>query len=186
MCWFSCRSAPLPGSSRLASSVATSPRSVVGGGWFRTPVASLVDALFTLGLGVAGWWFLAFLLNTLAPSFGARQDKASAYKVAAWTATPLWLAGGLAILGSVPYLDWLAIVGLLGALVYSAMLGMWSLSLLMGTPESKAPGHILAAMAIAFVAIVAVATAVQPGGRIDLHWLRQQRGAVPLRSATHG
>ena len=31
-----------------------------------------------------------------------------AYKVAAWIATPIWVAGALAVLGSVPYLDWLA------------------------------------------------------------------------------
>jgi hypothetical protein len=128
----------------------------IGGGWFRAPIASLVGAVFAVGLGVAGWWFFAFILNALAPSFGARKDEAAAYKVAAWTATPIWVAGALAILGSVPYLDWLATIGQLGALVYAVLIGMWALPLLMGTPESKAPGHVLAAMGITLAAMLAV------------------------------
>ncbi|MGZ5158789.1 MAG: YIP1 family protein [Caldimonas sp.] len=128
----------------------------VGGGWFRTPIASLVGAVFAVGFGVATWWFFAFILNVLAPSFGARKDESSAYKVAAWTGTPIWVAGVLAILGSVPYLDWLALIGQIGALVYAVLIGMWSLPLLMGTPENKAPGHILAAMGITLAAALAV------------------------------
>jgi hypothetical protein len=128
----------------------------IGGGWFRAPIASLVGAVFAVGLGVAGWWFFAFILNVLAPSFGARKDEAAAYKVAAWTATPLWVAGALALLGSVPYLDWLALLGQIGALVYAVLIGMWALPLLMGTPESKAPGHILAAMGITLAAMLAI------------------------------
>jgi hypothetical protein len=127
----------------------------IGGGWFRAPIASLVGAVFAVGMGVAGWWFFAFILNLLAPSFGARKDEAAAYKVAAWTATPIWVAGALAILGSVPYLDWLALLGQIGALVYAVLIGMWALPLLMGTPESKAPGHILASMGIT-LAVTAV------------------------------
>ena len=128
----------------------------VGGGWFRAPIASLVGGVFAVGLGVATWWFCAFILNALAPSFGARKDDASAYKVAAWTATPIWLAGGLAILGSVPYLGWLTFLAQLAALAYGVLIGMWALPLLMGTPESKAPGHILAAVGITLAAMVAV------------------------------
>ena len=127
----------------------------IGGGWFRTPIASLVGAVFSVALGVGVWWFFAFILNALAPSFGARKDEAAAYKVAAWTATPIWVAGALAILGSVPYLGWLATLAQVGALVYAVLIGMWALPLLMGTPESKAPGHILASMGIT-LAVTAV------------------------------
>jgi hypothetical protein len=127
----------------------------IGGGWFRAPIASLVGAVFSVALGVGVWWFFSFILNALAPSFGARKDEAAAYKVAAWTATPMWVAGGLAILGSVPYLDWLATLAMVGALVYAVLIGMWALPLLMGTPENKAPGHILAAMGIT-LAVTAV------------------------------
>ena len=128
----------------------------IGGGWYRAPIAALVGAIFSVAIGIGAWWFLAFILNALAPSFGARKDDASAYKVAAWTATPIWVAGALAILGSVPYLGWIATLATIGALVYAVLIGMWALPLLMGTPESKAPGHILAAMGITLAATVAV------------------------------
>ncbi len=127
----------------------------IGGGWFRTPIQSLVGAVLSVGVGVGIWWFFAFILNALAPSFGARKDETAAYKVAAWAATPIWLAGALAIFGSVPYFGWIARLGLLGGVVYGVLIGMWALPLLMGTPESKAPGHILAAMGIT-LAVTAV------------------------------
>ncbi len=121
----------------------------IGGGWFRAPIASLVQAVLDVGLGVATWWFFGFILAALAPSFGARKDDNAALKVAAWTATPVWLAGVFSLLNSIPYLGWLALLALVAALVYGVLIGMWALPLLMGTPENKAPGHILAAMAIA-------------------------------------
>jgi hypothetical protein len=128
----------------------------IGGGWFRAPIASLVGAVLSVGLGVAVWWFFGFILNALAPSFGARKDDAAALKVAAWAATPIWVAGALALLGSVPYLGWIATLAMIGAVVYAVMIGMWALPLLMGTPESKAPGHILAAMGITLAATAVV------------------------------
>ena len=127
----------------------------IGGGWFRAPIASLVGAIFSVAVGIGAWWFFAFILNALAPSFGARKDEPSAYKVAAWIATPIWVAGGLALFGSVPYADWLATVASLGGVVYGVLVGIWGLPLLMGTPENKAPGHVLAAMAIT-LAVTAV------------------------------
>jgi|KBSMisStaDraftv2_1062788.scaffolds.fasta_scaffold654468_1 hypothetical protein len=127
----------------------------IGGGWFRAPIASLVGAVLSVAFGVGVWWFFGFILNVLAPSFGARKDEAAANKMAAWIGTPIWVAGILAILGSVPYLDWLATLAGLGALVYGVLIGVWGLPLLMGTPESKAPGHVLAAMGIT-LAVAAV------------------------------
>jgi hypothetical protein len=119
-------------------------------------MGSLVGAILSVGLGVGVWWFFAFILNALAPSFGARKDEAAALKLAAWTATPIWVAGALAILGSVPYLGVIATLAMIGALVYALLIGMWGLPLLMGTPESKAPGHILAAMGITLAVTVVV------------------------------
>ena len=127
----------------------------IGGGWFRAPIASLVGAVLSVAMGVGVWWFFAFILNTLAPSFGARKDEPAAYKMAAWIGTPMWVAGVLAILGSVPYLDWVATLGGLAGLVYGVLIGIWGLPLLMGTPENKAAGHVLASMGIT-LAVAAV------------------------------
>jgi Yip1 domain len=129
----------------------------IGGGFFRQPVEALFGAIVSVGVGIGAWWFFAFILNALAPSFGARKDPAGAFKVAAWVGTPVWVAGALAILNSVPYLGILATLGSLAALVYAALIGIWALPLLIGTPESKAPGHILAAMGITIAATAGVA-----------------------------
>src|SRR5262245_37408509 len=72
----------------------------VGGGWYRAPGSALVSALELVALGLGGWWVLARVLHRLAPTFGARPDQPAAFKVAAWTATPLFLAGALALLES--------------------------------------------------------------------------------------
>ena len=125
----------------------------IGGGFFRSPISSLFGAIVSVCMGVAAWWFFAFIINALAASFGARKDEAAAYKVAAYSATPLWLAGALAIFNSIPFLGILHSLGLLAGLVYSVLIGMWALPLLMGTPESKAAGHILASMGIVIVAV---------------------------------
>ena len=127
----------------------------IGGGWSRMPILSLVGAVLQVGIGVGVWWFFGFIVNALAPSFGARKDDAAALKVAAWTLTPIWLASALALFGSVPYLGWIATVAMIGGVVYGVLIGMWALPLLMGTPEGKAPGHILAAMGIT-LAVTAV------------------------------
>ncbi|MDB4969402.1 MAG: hypothetical protein JWN44_5091 [Myxococcales bacterium] len=128
----------------------------IGGGFTRAPVQALIGAVLSVGMGVGVWWFYAFVLDALSGSFGARKDMSGALKVAAYSATPFWIAGVLGILRSVPYLGWLTNIGRLAALVYAVMVGIWALPILMGTPENKAAGHILAALAITVLATVAV------------------------------
>jgi hypothetical protein len=128
----------------------------IGGGFARAPVQALIGAILSVGMGVGVWWFYAFILDTLSPSFGGRKDPAGAFKVAAYSATPIWIAGLLGIFRSVPYLGWLANIGKLAGLIYAVAIGIWALPILMGTPENKAPGHVLAAMGITLVATVAV------------------------------
>jgi hypothetical protein len=128
----------------------------IGGGFFRSPISSLFSAIVSVGIGVGVWWFFAFILSALGPSFGARKDQEAAYKVAAYTATPIWLAGGLAVLNSIPLLGIFNTLGHLAGLAYAVLVGMWALPVLMGTPENKAAGHILASMGIVLVALIAV------------------------------
>jgi hypothetical protein len=126
----------------------------VGGGWYRAPGSALVSALEYVGLGVGGWWLLGRVLFILAPTFGARPDQAASFKVAAWTATPLWLTFALVLLDSIPYLHSLIGIGWLAGLIYGVMLGIWALPLLVGAPEAKAPSYILAAVGITLAAVV--------------------------------
>lgn len=128
----------------------------IGGGWFRAPIRALFAAIFSVGIGVAAWWFFAFILNLLAPSFGARRDERAAHKAAAWIATPVWLAGAFGVLESVPYLGFVDTLAHIAALVYAVLLGIWALPLLLGTPEGKAPGHVFAAAGITIAALIGV------------------------------
>jgi hypothetical protein len=127
-----------------------------GGGFLRMPLPALISSLVSVAIGCGAWWLLAFCIARLAPSFGARSDGDGARKAAAYIATPIWLAGGLALLQSVPYVAIVGVVGHLAALAYAVLVGMQALPLLVGTPEDKAAGHALGSLAIAGAAAVVV------------------------------
>ena len=129
----------------------------VGGTFIRTPTLSLISAIIGYGVMIGIWWFYGFILAALAPSFGGRKDSQGGLKAATYSLTPLWVAGALGILGSVPYLGWLAAIAKLGAAVYSAILVIWAVPFLLGTPDDKKIGHGLASFAIVLVtALVAM------------------------------
>lgn len=95
------------------------------------------------GLGIAVWhvvgaviavFVLGFIIDALAPSFGAQKNNAQALKVAVYSYTPAWVAGVLNIL---PALGVLAILGALYA-IYLLYLG---LPRLMKNPEDKSIGY---------------------------------------------
>jgi hypothetical protein len=128
----------------------------IGGGFVRAPGAAAFAALATLVMGVGAWLLLAWLLAVLAPRFDGRRDLPGARKTAAIIATPVALAGITALFASVPYLAFVEPLAHVAALGYGVLLGVWALPLLVGTPESKAPGHVLAAVGLTVVALAAV------------------------------
>ena len=129
----------------------------VGGGFIRTPVFSLVSSIIGFAVVIGVWWFYGFILAALAGAFGGRKGMGGGLKAAALAMTPVFVAGALDLLGSVPYLGWLPMLAKLGALVYSAILVIWAVPVLLGTPQDKAIGHGLAAFGIVLVsAIVAM------------------------------
>jgi hypothetical protein len=125
-----------------------------GGGWVRLPLQSLISSVSFVVIGCGAWWLFALLLVKLAPGFKARSDSDAARKAAAYIATPLWLAGALTLLSSVPYLGIVSVVGHLVAFAYAIFIGMQALPLLLGTPEDKAVPHTLAALSITAVSVV--------------------------------
>jgi hypothetical protein len=125
----------------------------VPGMFVRMPGLALVGAVLRFAVGVGGFYGYARVLGWLAPTFGGRNDLAGSLKTSAYTLTPIWLAGGLALFNSIPYLGWLVYVGNLAALGYSAFLGMKAVPLHLGTPEPKALGHVLASIGITVVAV---------------------------------
>ena len=137
--------------------------SVPGLGTVRTGVGvGLASAILQFGLSLALVYAMALVIDALAPTFGGRKDMLSAFKVAAYSMTPTWLAGIFAI---IPAISFLSLLGLYG--IYLLYLG---LPRLMGTPEDKAVVYtavvVLAAVVLSIV--LAGVIGVLLGRSIDL------------------
>ena len=114
-------------------------------GTYRVPIMTgLAGAVFTFVFAIIGVFLLAFIINALAPTFGAQQDSNKAFKVAVYSYTPAWIAGALNILPA---------LGLLGVLI--ALYGLYLLYL--GLPAlMKAPAE----KSVAYTAVVVVCAIV--------------------------
>lgn len=121
--------------------------------WVRAPGPALASAALRYALAIGGFLLLATLLERLAPSFGGRRDRGGALKSAAVLCTPVWLAGAFTLLEALPGLHYLVSVGVLAGLVYAVLLGMWAVPQQLGVPESRAVGHVLAAIALTSVGV---------------------------------
>lgn len=73
------------------------------------PVSATVGAAVAVLLKLAGLFVVAMMIDALAPSFGGKQDRTRAVKLAAYSATPIWVAGVFALY---PPLWMLGVVGL--------------------------------------------------------------------------
>jgi Yip1 domain len=121
-------------------------------GRYRVPLLNgLSFAIFSLAMAVVGVFVIAFLINALAPTFGAEKNSAQALKVAVYSYTPAWVAGVLRIL---PALGLLAILAALYGL-YLLYLGLPSL---MKCPKEKAVPYtaVVVVCAIALSLVIGV------------------------------
>lgn len=100
----------------------------MGIGW------GLALAIYNVVMAVVFVYVVGFIIDALAPTFGAQKNMAQAVKVAAYSYTPAWLAG---ILSIIPALGILAIIGALYGL-YLLYLG---LPRLMKNPPEKSAGY---------------------------------------------
>ena len=122
-------------------------------GHYRVPIMSgLVGAAFAFVMAIVGVLILAFIINALAPTFGAQKNSAQAIKLAVYSYTPAWLAGVLQIL---PALSALGIIaGLYG--IYLLYLG---LPRLMKSPPEKSAAY-TAVIVVCAIVLSVVITAV--------------------------
>jgi hypothetical protein len=119
-------------------------------GTYRVPITTgLVSACFTLAAAVIGVFVLSFIINALAPTFGAEQNNMQAMKVAVYSYTPAWIAGALRIL---PVLGILAIL----AALYGLYLLYLGLQRVMKCPQDKAIGYTAVVVVCAIVLAVVV------------------------------
>ena len=105
--------------------------------------AGLMQAILQFGLSLVMIYVIALIIDTLAPTFGGQRNQLAAFKVAAYSMTPAFLAG---IFSLVPALSILGILGLYA--VYLLYLG---LPRLMHAPEDRA---------VAYAAVVILAAIV--------------------------
>ena len=111
--------------------------------------AGLAGAIFVMVAAVIGVAIVAFLINALAPTFGAQKDSLQAWKVAVYWYTPAWVAGVLNIL---PFLGVLALL----AALYGIYIMYLGLPQLMKCPKDKAVGYTAVTVVCAIVVSLVV------------------------------
>jgi hypothetical protein len=119
--------------------------SILGSGFFRVSIGSGISrAIVAFILSIVGVFLLAWVINALAPSFGAKKDMPQAIKLAAYSMTAAWVAG---IFYLIPTLSILALIGAL----YSLYIFYVGLPILMKSPEDKTPAYAIAVIVACIV-----------------------------------
>jgi hypothetical protein len=125
---------------------------VPGKGAVRAP---LVNGLFGASFGYVATFaqvlLVALAIDMLAPRFGANRSFTGALKLAAYSFTPVWLAGIFLLL---PGLRFLQFAGLYGVVILAA-----GLPALMGAPERTSLSYAVAVAVLAGVVMLLTAAA---------------------------
>lgn len=118
-------------------------------GTFRVPIAtSFASAVVTYILSLVGVYVLALIIDALAPSFSGEKNKNQAFKVAAYSNTPIWIVG---IFSLIPALGVLRILGL-----YSIYLLYLGLPVLMKSPKEKSLGYTIVVIIVNIIIMVII------------------------------
>jgi hypothetical protein len=119
------------------------------GGAFRVPIArGIASAVVQYGLSLVGVYVLAYIIDALAPTFSGEKNLGQAFKLAAYSCIPGWLAGVFVL---IPALGFLAILGLYG--LYLLYVG---LPILMKSPAEKTTGYTIAVIIAAIIIFVVI------------------------------
>ncbi|HEX7560544.1 MAG TPA: Yip1 family protein, partial [Usitatibacter sp.] len=110
-----------------------------------------VAAIFQVVMAVVMVFVLGFIIDALAPNFGATKSMPQATKVAAYAYTPVWV---VSILKIIPLLG---IVVLLAA-IYSIYLLYLGLPRLMKGPEEKAAGYTAVVVVVSVILAIVIGT----------------------------
>ena len=137
--------------------------SIPGVGTVRTGFfAGLIGSILQFGLSLALVYALALIIDALAPTFDGTQNPLAAFKVAAYSMTPTWLAG---IFNAIPSISFLTLLGLYG--IYVLYVG---LPRLMRAPPDKALGYtaVVVLSAVVLTIVLAAVLGLVMGRSIDL------------------
>lgn len=111
----------------------------------------LMTAIISFVLGLVGVYILALIIDALAPTFGGEKNRMQSLKVAAFSYTPVWVAG---VLNVIPALGMLVLL----ASLYSLYVLYLGLPKLMKAPEDKALGYTAAVIVCAIVIGIVLGT----------------------------
>ena len=118
------------------------------GGLFRLSLgSSITHGIVMYIMSIVGVFILAWIVNALAPSFGATQSMSQAIKLSAYSYTAAWVAG---IFGIIPAL---AIIAAIGGL-YSLYLCYVGLPVLMKSPSDKTMTYFIVIIVAAIIIYV--------------------------------
>ncbi len=131
----------------------------LGLGW------GLAQAVYHLIMAVVMVFVLAFIIDALAPTFGAQKSMPQAVKVAAYAYTPVWVASVLTII------PMLSVIVLLAA-IYAVYLLYLGLPRVMHGPQEKAAGYtavvvivgVILAIVVGFIGGLMMGPAMMAGG----------------------
>ena len=140
-------------------------------GSYRMPIGTgLTVLVLQVVMAVVSVFVVAFVIKALAPTFNAERDFDQAFKVAAYSFTPAWIAGILTIL------PMLAILAILGA-IYGIYLMYLGLPRLMRNPEDKSAGYtalVVVAAIVVQVILGIIVSAISAPRLAGLGQTRQQ------------
>jgi hypothetical protein len=108
-------------------------------------VGGLLGAILQLAMAVASVFIMGFIIDALAPTFGAQKNFHQAVKVAAYSYTPVWI---LSIIAIMPYLGILVALAAVAFAIYLLYLG---LPRVMRGPQEKAAGYTVVVVIVGIV-----------------------------------
>jgi hypothetical protein len=118
------------------------------GGFLRMSTGYLVSYAITMFiLAIVGVFVCAWVINMLAPTFGATQSMPQAIKVAVYSFTASWVAGIFMLIPA------LSIIAMLGGL-YSLYLLYLGLPILMKSPPDKAMTYTIVVILVTIVVYI--------------------------------
>jgi hypothetical protein len=130
------------------------------GGTYRVPfMAGLGMAIFGFVMAIVSVYVMAYIVNALAPTFGAQKNATQAFKVVVFASTASWVGG---IFQMIPGLS---LLGLLASLygIYILYLG---LPQLMKCPDEKAIGYTAVVVVVVIVVSLIIGVIVGVAGGI--------------------
>lgn len=135
------------------------------------PIASIVQAIMQYGLGLAGLYVMALIIEALAPNFGGTKDRTQAFKVAVYASTASWVGGVFLLIHALAPLT--VLTGL-----YSLYLLYLGLPRLMKVAEDKAVAYTAVVIVVALVIFIVIGAVVGSLAHIGGSSIYSDRGHV--------